>query len=31
MSKKLDGYVIFVKSHELARILDIPHQQVLKD
>lgn len=31
MSKKLDGYSIFVKSHELARILDIPHQQVLKD
>lgn len=31
MSKKLDGYSIFVKSHELARILDITHQQVLKD
>lgn len=31
MSKKLNGYGIFVKSHELAKILDIPHQQVLKD
>ena len=31
MSKKLNGYSIFVKSHELAKILDIPHQQVLKD
>lgn len=31
MSKELNGYGIFVKSHELAKILDIPHQQVLKD
>ena len=31
MSKKLNGYGIFVKSHELAKILNIPHQQVLKD
>lgn len=31
MPKKINGYSIFVKSHELARILDIPHQQVLKD
>ena len=31
MSKKLNGYGIFVQSHELAKILNIAHQQVLKD
>ncbi len=31
MSKKLDGYSILVKSYELAKILDIPHRQVLND